>query len=420
VVAAGLRIVADLFWNPACPHTFPRPPVSGAERDPFVLFTYLRGAPAAISIAPNVWRLCRARHNFAKSSELRLAVNIGGLPIFRQELAVFREIPDDHTLAVVERLPGHTEVMGGFASLALELGYDTHLLFDGGDRFHMVEYLRTRIPIGADHIHDWSQITNPDWHFDVILLNTSYVWLDYGPLVQQWNANRCLIVVHHHPEDIELNPHGASVYLTPAAGIEKWIFPLYSKPSGPVGLGPENDSLCLRDATELPTLISIGTFEGKDIAGAVGYMKAGGKLVHYDRHRCSYFPANDGLYTQHPGLDGLQLMTSLAQQKKPIFLWLPIVPTSEYLVCRFTGALIIGVEMNCVMVMPERLRKLYGFPEDAVITYDTSVTDAGCLEKLRASPVKQHERRRQLWIWAAERWNKNLAIFQSLSGHRSA
>jgi hypothetical protein len=324
------------------------------------------------------------------------------------------------TLAIVERLPGHTEVMGGFAALALELGYDTHLLFESSDRFHMIDYFRTRIPIAADHIHGWYHIADPGCHFDVILLNTSYVWLDYRPWLHPWNANARLIVVHHHPEDIELNPHGARVYLTPAAGKEKWIFPLYSKPTAPVGLGLEDASLSQRDATELPTLISIGTFEGKDIAGALGYMKAGGKLVHYDRHRCHYFLAHEGLYTQHLGLDGTQFTTSLAQQKKPIFLWLPIVSPSDYMVCRFTAALIIGVDMNCIMVMPERLRALYGFPEDAVITYDTSVTEAECLENLRASPVKQHERQRQLGIWAVERWNKNLTVFQVLLGHRDA
>jgi hypothetical protein len=322
------------------------------------------------------------------------------------------------TLAIVERLPGHTEVMGGFASLALALGYDTHLLFENSDRFHMVEYFRTRLPIGADKIHDWSHITDPGSHFDVILLNTSYVWLDYGPLLQQWNADNRLVVVHHHPEDIELNPHGESVYLTSAAGKEKWIFPLYSKPPGAVGL--ENHSLHLGEATELPTLITIGSLEGKDIASILGYMKAGGKLVHYDRHRCDFFLANAGLYKQHIGLDGMQLMTSLAQQRQPIFLWFPIVPESDYMVCRFTGALIIGVEMNCIMVMPERLRKLYGFPEDAVITYDASVTEAKCLENLRASPVQGHERRRQLAMWAVGQWNKNLAVFQAVLGRLSA
>ena len=204
--------------------------------------------------------------------------------------------------------------------------------------------------------------------------------LDYGPQLQHWNAHTRLIVVHHHPEDIELNPYGASVYLTPAGGEEKWIFPLYSRPPAPVGLELEDSSLSPHDATELPTLICIGTFGGKDIASAIGYMNAGGKLVHYDRHRCHYFPANGGLYTQHIGLDGMQFVTSLAHHKKPIFLWLPIVSPSDYMVCRFTAALITGVEMNCIMVMPERLRNLYGFPEDAVITYDTSVTEAECLE----------------------------------------
>ncbi|MGA8152317.1 MAG: hypothetical protein WB952_15295 [Terriglobales bacterium] len=323
------------------------------------------------------------------------------------------------TLAIVERLPGHTEVMGGFASLARELGYDTHLLFNSDDRFHLIEYFQTRIPIGADHIHDWSHITDPGSDFDVILLNTSYVWLDYGPALQDWNANKRLIVVHHHPEDTELNPYGESVYLTPAADKERWIFPLYSK-AGPQELGPEEALLPSRDAAELPTLTCIGSLQGKDVASVVGYMRAGGKLVHYDRHRCDYFPANDGLYTQHVGLTGTQLMASLAQEKAPIFLWLPIIRESDYMVCRFTGALIPGVDMGCILIMPEGLRKLYGFPKDAVITYDASVTEAECLQNLRASPAKQHERRKRLRLWALEQWDKNLAVFRTLLGHPGA
>jgi hypothetical protein len=315
-------------------------------------------------------------------------------------------------LAIVERLPGHTEVMGGFAALALELGYEPHLLFNRTDQFHVAEYLRRRIPVPADHIHDWPHINDHSADYDVILLNTSCVWLDYGRQLQHWKAHNRLIVVHHDLDDIVLNPHGAPLYLTPAAGEEKWIFPLYSDPSA-VEFATEGDSLSIRDATELPTLISIGSFDRKDKASAVAYMNAGGKLVHYDRHPCRHF-ADHAAYTQHKGLDGPQFMTSLAQQAQPIFLWFPIVAESEYFIFRFTGALIIGAEMNCVMVMPERLRSLYGFPHDALITYDTSLTEAPCLKKLRGSPAQQMERRKQLRLWTIERWKKNLAIFQPL------
>jgi hypothetical protein len=83
---------------------------------------------------------------------------------------------------------------------------------------------------------------------------------------------------------------------------------------------------------------------------------------------------------------------------------------------RFTGALIIGVDMNCIMVMPERLRRLYEFPDDAVITYETSITEAECLEKLRASPAQQLERRKRLWAWAVARWSENITVFQTLLG----
>ncbi len=318
-------------------------------------------------------------------------------------------------LAIVERLPGHTEVMGGFAALAIELGYNTHLLFNGKDQFHLVEYLRTRLPVASENIHDWSYINDPSSNFDVILLNTSYVWLDYGRQLTQWNAHKRLIVVHHHPEDIELNPHGARVYLTPAAGKEKWIFPLYSRPQG----AAESALMPAGDAAELPTLVTIGALDLKNVADVFAYMKAGGKIVHYDRHKCRQFEGHSGTYTQHVGLNGADFMASLAQQKQPMFLWFPILLDSNYMECRFCGALILGVEMNCIMVMPERLRKLYGFPEDAVITYDSSVTEAACVEKLRGSAMKQEEGRRQLRMWAVERWQKNMDVFRPLLGERA-
>lgn len=321
-------------------------------------------------------------------------------------------------MAIVERLPGHTEDMGGFAALALELGYDTHLFFEEDDPFHLMDYYRTRLPIQADHLHNWSKIIELSEGFKVILLNTSFVWLDYGPVLQEWNGNKRLVVVHHHPEDVELNPFGKSLYLTPAQGTERWIFPLYSKPVVRREADKENSSLPPQDAGELPTLICIGTFEGKDVAGAGDYMKAGGRLVHYDRHRCGHFTPGDGRYAQHRGLDGVQLMTSLAQQQQPVFLWFPIISPSDYMVCRFTAALIVGVEMNCVMVMPERLRGLYGFPKEAVIAYDKSVTEADCLESLRDSPWKQQDRQRRLAWWAAERWEENLTVFRTLLGLR--
>lgn len=322
-------------------------------------------------------------------------------------------------LAIVERLPGHTEVMGGFAALAIELGYDTHLLFNGKDQFHLVDYLRTRLPVASENIHDWLYINDPGANFDVILLNTSYVWLDYGRQLQQWNTNKRLIVVHHHPDDIELNPHGARVYLTPAAGKEKWIFPLYSRPPGAGESGHADEPLWpVRDG-EFPKLVTIGALDLKNVADVLAYMKAGGNILHYDRHTCRHFEEHDRTYTQHVGLNGADFMASLAQQKQPMFLWFPILPDSNYMECRFCGALIIGVEMNCIMVMPERLRMLYEFPEDAVITYDSSVTEPECMEKLRGSPMKQEERRRQLRLWALDRWQKNMDVFRSLLGERA-
>ena len=322
-------------------------------------------------------------------------------------------------LAIVERLPGHSEVMGGFAAMALELGYDTHLLFNSRDRYHLMEYFQSRIPLPPEKIHDWNYVTDASANFDVIVLTTANVWLDYGYWLKQWSANQRLIVVHHNPEDLEMNPYGASLYLTPWAGLEKWIFPLYSKPRDRVEFDPEAASLSdvAGDVagTELPTLITVGTFEGNDIAGAFAYMRAGGKLVHHDRHPCHHFPG-EGQYTQHVGLDGTQFMTSLAQQKRPFFLWLPIVPESDYMVCRFTAALIPGIDMNCIMVMPEKLRARYGFPKHGVITYETSVTEAECLKGLCGSRSTQQERRKQSLAWASEQWNKNMAVFREVLG----
>jgi len=311
-------------------------------------------------------------------------------------------------LAIVERLPGHTEVMGGFAALAQALGWDVHLLFNRSDAFHMVDYLGARLGVPEDHIHDWSYINGNDGEFDAILLNTSCVWLEYGPRLQLWAKSKRLMVVHHLPEDIELNPHGESLYLTPAVDRERWIFPLYAKPRPAEGFNenPAND-------TELPTLVTIGALDLKDIAGVSAYMKAGGKMVHYDRHKCRFF-AEEKNYSQRLALPGVEFMKSLASLPQPIFLWFPIVPESHYMVYRFSGALIPGVDMNCVMVMPERFRELYGFPNEAVIAYESSVMEAECVKKLQESPAEQLQRRKALAKWAGERWEKNLETFRGL------
>ena len=324
-----------------------------------------------------------------------------------------------HSLAIVERLPGHTEVMGGFAALARELGWDVHLLFNRSDSFQFVDYLAARLGIGGDRIHDWSYINDHEGEFDAILLNTSCVWLEYGGRLQQWASSRRLMVVHHLPEDIELNPHGASLYLTPAVDPGKWIFPLYGSPGLPESLC-ENPHFSQHQGgvghPELPGLVTIGALDLKDVGGVSAYLKAGGRVVHYDRHRCHFFPEERD-YSQHVGLGGAEFMQSLAGQQ-PIFLWFPIVPESHYMVYRFSGALIMGVDLNCVMVMPEQFRTLYGFPEDAVISYQSSVMETECLGKLRDSPAKQLERRKRLAAWAGERWEKNLGIFRGLLGLR--
>jgi hypothetical protein len=318
------------------------------------------------------------------------------------------------SLALVERLPGHTEDMGAFVSLGLELGYDTHLFYENADRFHMIEYFQQRFGIPADRIHDWKTITDCCSDFDLILLNTSFVWLDYMPWLRQLNDASRLIVVHHHPEDVELNPYGESLYLTPAGGNDRWVFPLYAKSESLREFAPQAAPATPHQVPQSLTLTCIGSFEGKDVAGAKEFLRAGGRLVHYDRHPCRYFTGYEGLYLQHIGLSGAQLMVSLDQQKRPIFLWLPIVSPSDYLVCRFTAALLTGVDLNCVMVMPELLREMYGFPKDAVVTYDNQVTESGCIESLRESPAAQDERRRRLCAWAAGRWKANLKVFREV------
>lgn len=299
-----------------------------------------------------------------------------------------------------------------FISLGRELGYSTHLFYERSDRFHMIEYFQKRFDIHTNHIHDWNQITECSADFDFILLNTSFVWLDYMPWLNELSDDKRLIVVHHHPEDVEISPHGESLYLTPAGGMDRWIFPLYSESASLGEFVPENAST---PAHKVPQCLTcMGSFDGKDVAGAIEYLKTGGKLIHYDRHPCRYFAGYEGSYTQHIGLSGTQMMASLDQQQKPIFLWLPVVAPSDYVVCRFTAALITGVDLNCVMVMPERLRIMYGFPKEAVITYDTRVTESACLESLRASPPAQDDRRRHLSAWARLRWNANLKVFREV------
>ena len=305
--------------------------------------------------------------------------------------------------------------MGGFASLALELGFEPHLLFNPKDPYHVVDYLKERLSIPSEQVHDWSYVTEVDSSFEYVVLNTSVVWLEQGFRLQQWNATKRLVVVHHLPDDVELNAYGKSLYLTPAVDRQKWIFPLYrGSPESRKKEGTEGES---RHADEagLPTLVTIGSLDLKNISDVSIYLKAGGTVLHYDRHPCRFFPGQPG-YRQHIGLNGSDFMASLAEQDQPMFLWFPIAPESHYLLFRFCGALIIGVDMNCVMVMPEGLRQLYGFPPEGVITYQSSVTEAACVEKLQESSPNQQARLQRMREWAAERWQQNLTVFRTALG----
>lgn len=313
-------------------------------------------------------------------------------------------------LAIVERLPGHTEIMGTFACAALELGYEPHLLFNPKDEFHMIDYLQKRLSIPAEQVHDWTYINDPSANFDAIVLNTSVVWLDYGWQLRQWNTTKRLLVLHHHPDDVGMNPFGAPLYLTPTGGENNWIFPVFSKTTDANGEG----FAPLPERAELPTLTIVGSMQSKDMSAVADYLKAGGKVLHYDRHRCDVFDAYASLYTHIRGLDGNRLMAALSEQPAPIYLWLAVNPASNYTTCRFSGALTFGVDMNCVMIMPERLRALYGFPNTSVITYQNAITETECLANLRAPSPEQSERRRQVRAWASDRWHKNLAILGTL------
>jgi len=320
-------------------------------------------------------------------------------------------------LAIVERLPGHTEIMGTFASAALEFGYEPHLLFNQKDEFHMIDYLQKRLSIPAEQVHDWSYVNDPNANFDTIVLNTSVVWLDYGWQLRQWNSTKRLLVLHHHPDDIEMNPFGAPLYLTPTGGDDKWIFPVFSETSDANNdSGVPHVSPQLRDVgpPPLPTLTIVGSMQSKDLSAVADYLKIGGKIIHYDRHRCDVFNDYASLYTHIRGLGGTQLVAALCQQTQPLLLWMAVIPASNYTTNRFTGALNFGVDLNCVMIMPERLRALYEFPGSSVITYQAAITEPDCLAKLQAPSAELSEQRKQIQEWAKQRWQKNLAILEPL------
>jgi hypothetical protein len=323
------------------------------------------------------------------------------------------------TIAIVERLDGHTETMGGFAALALALGYEVHLLYNRQDEFHMVDYFRQRIPAVACRVHDWSIITESSVSFDIILLNTSDIWLDYATLLTKWNIEQRLIVVHHRPDYVALMPDvHAHVSLTPAAGQGRWIFPLYSNLAYSSRTGvllPTRAAAPFRscDGGELPTLVNIGTLRTKDKSAIADYLALGGRVVHYGRTAYHHFSRYEGRFIQNVGLSSVALIESICRREAPVFLWCPVPPDSDYTVFRFTGALALGVELGCVMLMPEKLRILYEFPKQAVITYETSILEQPCLRELCAPPGEHLKRREALSAWAAERWNLNLEVFDS-------
>jgi hypothetical protein len=270
-------------------------------------------------------------------------------------------------LAIVEKLTGHTELMGGFVSLGFELGYETHLFYNTDDRFQMAEYFRNSMPHAVRSIRAWGDILN-DWpQFDAIILTTSDVWRDFVPLLARWASERRLIVVHHRPDYIALMPEVTGyIALTPVFGHDRWIFPLYSKT---LSLSSFANGRTRAGLADLPTMVTIGSLRTKDNSAVGQYLRVGGHVIHYGRDGHNQYEAYGNRFQQHTALSGIALIDSLNALPDPVFLWCPVAVESEFTALIFTSSLIVGFHLNCTMVMPEKLRLLYGFPSNGVITY---------------------------------------------------
>lgn len=171
---------------------------------------------------------------------------------------------------------------------------------------------------------------------DVLILITADEWSDVSIL--KGFEDRLMSVQHALGYRYKLSDR--SVTLVPRPNYHQWIFPI----------------------------MNLGAWQGGTNIGVVGNING-----EFPRNKdLDDLKRFEGRYVHLTGLSDSELIESV---RHLAFLWIPIPPMSGYMSFIFSGPIGLGVSIGVPMIMPERLRAFYGFPSEAILTYESSILE---------------------------------------------
>jgi hypothetical protein len=315
------------------------------------------------------------------------------------------------SVAIIECLTIHTEVMGGAAALFHEKGYDVYMFFNYSDPWHMIDVYKEYYP-WLKGVHSWHELFTMLDTFDIVMLNTSDEWVRvsrrYRKQIEELNNAEKLGVIHHETLYLSTYPqYKRYIGLTPAYGSNKWFLPMYIKP-----VLPSMDTVStLTTSSTLPSLVCVGSLNSKDCEDIGRYIKVGGHVVNYVRYAATELMELYGSnFTCYDNMNGQDLMKSLTTTigDGRGFMWFPIVQTTTYATSKFTGSITLGVHVNAILVMPRVLRDMYNMDPEAVITYDTTITESDTLSELQNAMCNPEPYINAMYKWKQKQWNINM------------
>lgn len=312
--------------------------------------------------------------------------------------------------------------MGAFAALAHAAGYDVYLYYNTGDPWEMVTYFAKHAMPWVRSTGEWTvPFTRPETDYTHVVLTTSDEWRRvpraYRRQLATWESNNRLVVVHH---DMCYLPMYESVYrrhvgLTPT--YPRRLFPLYApppeRPLVPLAAAAGTD-----DAPLYQPLVVVGAIMSKDQDNIRRYMNAGGHVHHYVRYEeqglIDAYPAH---FHSHGNLSGVDLMQALhtVVGRGAGHMWFPVSIGSSYVDVKFTGALTLGVAVQAILVMPRALQQTYGFPDAAVVTYESEITEPATLARLRETADAPGPCLEALHAWICAEWARGTEVWSGLT-----
>lgn len=296
-------------------------------------------------------------------------------------------------IGLIQRFPIHSEVFGPLMHLCKILGH-TITLYHEPDVLSMVPLFKKWLNMEVVESRSANRIHVDAPFLDKIVLITSDEWKPSHSMGFPDAFADKLIKVHH--DSLFYRTGEICFMLTPFAGVDRWIFPLYP-------LHVESPQTVDVDGIAIIGSINNSYNKTRDMGDICKYLETG-NILHVFARGPEHAPVQFSNLRGRWGLTSNKMIEELAAIK---YVWFPINKESLYANRIFTGGLSLAVNMRKIMIMPRFYAEAYGLTSCAV-TYDQSILEVDF------AAIPQNLIKASMDLWITEREKQNIKVFQSL------